>query len=234
MSQASSIVLAITMVASGYLVTICCTAPIKSPKESKRNDTDRLSIMARLVPLFFRQLSILAVAYQALLAITPEYAPSLTTKICPQPENLNPDIFSWSSTSTIALSLIIIGAYARLSGYNGLGRYFTFHLVAPDQLVTGGIYRRMQHPSYTGHLSIVAGCTMLFMRWDGIPACWVQESTLSKLAGWGVPAWVSFMGLSIWLILLRVKDEEDMLEEKFGKQWEEWHRSTKRFIPGLF
>ncbi|KAJ5093571.1 Phospholipid methyltransferase [Penicillium angulare] len=234
MSQASSIALAISMVVAGYLVAVCCTAPNTSPKEDKRHNIDRLAFMASFVQLFFRQLTVLAVVYQALLATTPEYAPSLTAKLCPRPENLNPVLFSCSSTSTIAILLVFIGAYVRLSAYGGLGRYFTFHLATPDQLVTSGIYRWMQHPSYTGQMSIVTGCMMLFMRWDGAPACWVEESTLSKLEGWGVPAFVLFMSISTWLLFLRVKDEEDMLKERFGKQWEEWHRSTKRFIPGLF
>jgi protein-S-isoprenylcysteine O-methyltransferase Ste14 len=35
------------------------------------------------------------------------------------------------------------------------------------------------------------------------------------------------------VLFTRVKDEEEMLKGQFGKEWEEWHRSTKRFIPGI-
>jgi protein-S-isoprenylcysteine O-methyltransferase Ste14 len=35
-------------------------------------------------------------------------------------------------------------------------------------------------------------------------------------------------------ITLRIRDEEEMLKEAFGKEWEEYHSKTARFIPGLF
>jgi len=28
-------------------------------------------------------------------------------------------------------------------------------------------------------------------------------------------------------------DEEKILRDTFGKEWEIWHQKTKRFIPGL-
>jgi protein-S-isoprenylcysteine O-methyltransferase Ste14 len=52
--------------------------------------------------------------------------------------------------------------------------------------------------------------------------------------GWGLALWASFMGFSVFMIRARVKDEEGMLKETFGKEWEDWNRSTRRFIPGLF
>jgi protein-S-isoprenylcysteine O-methyltransferase Ste14 len=152
---------------------------------------------------------------------------------CPRPNNPNPALFSWTFTSVTALLLVLTGAYVRLSAFGGLGRNFTFHLTVPGELVTTGTYSWVQHPSYTGHLAVIAGCAMLFMRWDGAPACWIEESTLVGLSGWGSALWASFMGFSVWMILTRVKDEEDMLSLTFGKKWEDWNRSTKRFIPGL-
>lgn len=32
----------------------------------------------------------------------------------------------------------------------------------------------------------------------------------------------------------RVTEEEMMLKKTFGKEWEDWHKKTKRFIPGVF
>jgi protein-S-isoprenylcysteine O-methyltransferase Ste14 len=32
----------------------------------------------------------------------------------------------------------------------------------------------------------------------------------------------------------RVKEEEMMLKRTFGKEWEDWHKRTSRFVPGLF
>ncbi|KAJ5931042.1 Phospholipid methyltransferase [Penicillium verhagenii] len=234
MIQPDSIVLATAMVVAGYLATVCFTPPNASPERKERHKIDRTSSMGDFVPLVLRQVVILAVAYHAALAILPGHAPSVMAQACPRPNNPNPVLFSWTPTSITALLLVFIGAYVRLSAFGGLGRYFTFHLTVPGRLVTTGIYGWVQHPSYTGHLAVMAGCTLLFTRWDGALACWIEKSTLVALSGLGSIIWASFMGVSVWAILTRVKDEEDMLKQTFGKQWEDWNRSTKRFIPGLF
>ncbi|KAJ5387510.1 Phospholipid methyltransferase [Penicillium cosmopolitanum] len=235
MIHPGSIVLATAMVLAGYLATICFTPPNASPDRKERHKIDRTSSMGDFVPLILRQIVIVAVAYHAALAILSELdTPSLTAQACPRPNNPNPALFSWTSTSVTALLLVLVGAWVRLSAFGGLGPNFTFHLARPSRLVTTGIYRWVQHPSYTGHLAVIAGCTLLFMRWDGASACWIEESILVGLDGWGLALWASFMGFSVLMIRARVKDEEDMLKQLFGKEWEDWNRSTKRFIPGLF
>jgi protein-S-isoprenylcysteine O-methyltransferase Ste14 len=32
----------------------------------------------------------------------------------------------------------------------------------------------------------------------------------------------------------RVREGETMLKSTFGTEWEDWHKRTSRFIPGLF
>ena len=74
----------------------------------------------------------------------------------------------------------------------------------------------------------------LFQNVDGAVACF--------LPSWVVDAWASikwllltaFAGFVVVSMGTRVRDEEAMLKEAFGKEWEEWHRKTSRFIPGLF
>lgn len=235
MIQPSSIILATTMVVAGYLATICFTPPNASPSQKNRYKIDRTSSMGSFVPLILRQAVITAVAYHAALAILPQLdLPNLMSQACPRPNNPNPALFSWTSTSITALLLVLLGAFVRLSAFGGLGTNFTFHLATPSELVTTGIYAWVQHPSYTGHLAVMAGCTMLFLRWDGVLACWIGESSLTGLEEWGLALWAAFMGFSGLMIWTRVKDEEHMLRERFGKEWEDWNRETKRFIPGLF
>jgi protein-S-isoprenylcysteine O-methyltransferase Ste14 len=223
------------MVAAGYLATICFTPPNTSPSKKERHKIDRTSSMGDFVPLILRQAVIIAVAYHAALAILPGLnTPNLMTTFCPRLNNPNPALFSWTFTSVVALLLVLVGAWVRLSAFGGLGPNFTFHLAVPFRLVRTGLYSWVQHPSYTGHLAVMAGCTMLFLRWDGAPACWIEESTLAGLSGWGAFLWALFMGFSVWMILTRVKDEEDMLKKTFGREWEDWNHSTKRFIPGVY
>ena len=41
------------------------------------------------------------------------------------------------------------------------------------------------------------------------------------------------MGI-LYVVWERVKDEEAMLKREIGTEWEEYHRRTARFIPGVF
>ncbi|KAJ5720583.1 Phospholipid methyltransferase [Penicillium malachiteum] len=221
------------MVVAGYLAAVCCTPPNPSLERKRMHKVDRIAPFSGIFPYIFRGVLVLLVIYQALLIVVPGYFPDITAQICPQLESVNPALLSWSKTSIIAITLMLVGAPVRLSAYGGLGRNFTFNLAAPDQLVTSGIYRWIQHPGYAGQNAILVGCMLLFMRWDAAPACWIGESS-TGMTGWGYTVWVSILGICLLLLSARVRDEENMLKEKFGKQWEDWHRSTKRFIPGLF
>lgn len=133
-----------------------------------------------------------------------------------------------------SLAAIFVGGYIRLAAYSGLGRSFTFHLAAPDHLITDGIYHWIQHPSYLGLVFVTAGCGGLLLRWDATPACWVDGEVLAMLDGWGFSVIVGALVLNIAVCAARVRDEEDMMRGQFGKEWEEWHRETKRFVPGIF
>ncbi|RMZ83659.1 hypothetical protein DV738_g989, partial [Chaetothyriales sp. CBS 135597] len=222
------------MTSVGYLTVLCVTAPNPTPDRKSRHQTDRISFMVDGVPTLARWIIISIVMYHTLLTVLLHHAPALMLQVCPQPQNVNPNLFAWSNLSIPALLLICTGAYVRLSAYGGLGKYFTFHLAAPDQLVTTGVYGWIQHPSYTGITLIAIGLLALFVRWDATPACWISETTLSRLHGWGSTVFASCLGISSLLVATRVADEENMLKRQFGQKWEDWHRSTKRFIPGLF
>lgn len=39
--------------------------------------------------------------------------------------------------------------------------------------------------------------------------------------------------VGVMLIRVRVRDEERMLQEKFGREWERWNARTARYIPGI-
>ena len=69
---------------------------------------------------------------------------------------------------------------------------------------------------------------------DGAAACVLPALIVRQ--GW----WLNGV-LGVWLIwmmtkliYIRVGDEEAMLKDAFGEEWEEYHRKTKRFIPGVF
>lgn len=127
--------------------------------------------------------------------------------------------------------MIYLGAAVRLSAYGGLGKNFTFQLAPPDRLVTSGIYHFIQHPSYTGQFFVTIGLNLLVLRWDSSPACFIPESLLDALTGWGRIVVFGAVVFTTVALLARVRDEEGMLKQKFGQEWVRWHSSTARFIP---
>ncbi|KAJ5302386.1 Phospholipid methyltransferase [Penicillium antarcticum] len=233
MNQTSSTLLAIAMTVAGYLSALCATPPNPPPIQKDRHGTDRIKLIVGSFATIVRRTLVTAVMYHALVAVSPFYAPARLPQVCPLSRNTNSDLFAWNAITVSTLGLIYIGAYIRLSAYGGLGKSFTFQLAAPADLVTTGVYGWIQHPSYTGFAMIAIGCVSLFLRWDATPACWIPTSALSPWHGWGITVIAGLAALGFWVLIIRVRDEEEMLRQKFGKKWEEWHHSTKRFIPGL-
>ncbi|KAI2468860.1 hypothetical protein F4781DRAFT_248488 [Annulohypoxylon bovei var. microspora] len=148
---------------------------------------------------------------------------------------LNPDLVTWSPATFIPLALILcVGVPLRLGSYSSLGKNFTFDLAEPDRLKTNGIYRYVQHPSYTGIMILLASNVGLLGRIDGALSCWIPPEWYGTLRtlGWAfvLPTWVSLSVFGLWT---RVQQEESMLHAKFGVDWERWHARTSRFIPWL-
>ncbi|KAI1407334.1 hypothetical protein F5Y13DRAFT_195493 [Hypoxylon sp. FL1857] len=189
--------------------------------------TNKLATRIAFAPLGF-----LALHTVGLTCLYPNIPPSLLRHGA---ENgLNPNLVTWSTATSIPLALLLCGIPLRLGSYSSLGENFTYNLAEPDHLKTTGIYRYVQHPSYTGVVLVAAGNLALLCRIDGALSCWIPSSwyeTIRSL-GWAllIPAWMPVFGL-LWI---RVREEERMLQAKFGKDWERWHARTGRFIPWIF
>ncbi|KAM5353440.1 hypothetical protein ACJ41O_000090 [Fusarium nematophilum] len=148
---------------------------------------------------------------------------------------LNANLITWSTATSIPLALILCaGIPLRLVSYASLGKNFTFALATPDRLTTTGIYRYVQHPSYTGLVVLGISNMALLCRTDGVLSCWIPPSWyhMAPLMGWTSAS----IGVGIFLfgIWTRVRQEERMMRANFGVEWEEWHCKTARFLPWLF
>lgn len=239
MPSLASASLAVAILVAGYLSAVCVTPPDTGPDTPKRYKLERREIVAGPLSASVKGIQLAIFTYHALVAL---FYPleahhgqyPLTADLCPHPENLSDTLFTWSPLVVRSLAMVFLGAYVRLAAYGGLGRNFTFHLSNPDRLITDGVYRYLQHPSYTGAALVTMGMAGLLTRWDtAAGGCWMQPSTLQALDGYG---FIFPLGWAIFLFVVlgtRVQKEEAMLKEQFGKEWEEWHRSTKRFIPGV-
>ncbi|OJJ68498.1 hypothetical protein ASPBRDRAFT_68061 [Aspergillus brasiliensis CBS 101740] len=246
MPSFSSISLSASLLAAGYLAFRSLTPPNLPIRSTGNGPPDRVRLIAGPLSAVTRHLNTTCIIYHALLALfyadgSNQHAKELVhtgdgvylQAVCPHLAGLAPHLFTWTVTTTFCLLSLTVGALLRLHAFRTLGRNFTFQLSQPDTLVTGGMYRFVQHPSYTGLWLLAAGYLGLVMRWDGAVACAMDDTVRERLSGWG--GWV--VGVIVagfgYATGMRVRDEEGMLRDKFGRAWEEWHVRTARFIPGL-
>jgi protein-S-isoprenylcysteine O-methyltransferase len=96
-----------------------------------------------------------------------------------------------------------------------LGRFFTVNvaIAADHQLIDGGPYRFVRHPSYAGALLAFLGLGLTLGNW-------------ASLVTITVPVFVVF--------LRRMRVEEAALLQGLGSQYRDYMTRTKRLIPGVY
>lgn len=253
MPTLASASLALTMAITAYLYALCVTDPNPNPDQQKRAQTDRVRYLAKKWPVLARRFFTTIAFYHALLAF---YFPSLTTTttssttttdlrkitptqtipakpgLCPRPWNLSEPLFTWSPVTILILVSAIIGALIRISAMGKLGKSFSFQLTAPDTLITTGVYRFVQHPSYIGVAFLYPFAGLVFNSSSSL-ACFFGDDVLKWVRG--LPEFVVAVLVvsSLVFFTVRVKDEEKMLKAEFGDEWVRWSSRTKRLIPGI-
>ena len=127
------------------------------------------------------------------------------------------EIWVWPENDTlryVGLGCVIIGAGLRVAAMAQLGPLFsTFVAIQKEHaLVTGGLYRFVRHPIYTGSLLAVAGIFLVFR---------------SQLVCIAFPLYC--VG-TLW----RVHDEEQLLLEGFGEEFQKYRSCTWRLLPFIY
>jgi protein-S-isoprenylcysteine O-methyltransferase Ste14 len=123
-------------------------------------------------------------------------------------------LFTPSVQSIAGLALICFGLGLLFVAAGTLRRSYSSTLVVREghELVTHGVYRHIRHPIYLGALMVCLG----------IP---VYTSSLPGLL---------IMSLLIPLILNRIRIEERMLVEHFGKEYRAYQTATRTLIPFVY
>ena len=110
--------------------------------------------------------------------------------------------------------LVALGAVFATWGPMHLGRQYSVFVTLQQEhrLVTGGPYRLMQHPRYSGLVQWAVGIALIF------------GSLLALL-----------LALILAVVFVRRgRLEERLMSQEFGPQWEAYARRTKRFVPLLY
>ena len=117
----------------------------------------------------------------------------------------------------VVAGIVLIAAGVGLRGWSiaALGRFFQYQIrVAPGhRVVTGGPYRYVRHPSYTGIALVLAGIAL---------ACDDVRSLVAAAVLGGA-------GLAV-----RIRAGERQLTRALGAEYEHFAAGRKRLVPGLW
>lgn len=95
-----------------------------------------------------------------------------------------------------------------------LGRQFSTYVTIQEdhELVTSGPYRYIRHPRYLGIIIFLTGISLVFRSWIAL----------------------IFTALSIALLVWRILDEEKLMRNEFGDDWEKYCQRSHRLIPFIY
>ena len=115
----------------------------------------------------------------------------------------------------LGLVLFVAGIALRWWAIVTLGRFFTVDVqIAHDhELVEGGPFRLVRHPSYTGVLLAFVGFALSLANW----------AAFLVVLG---PIWIAF--------LRRMQVEEQALSNALGERYLAYMQRTKRLVPGIY
>jgi protein-S-isoprenylcysteine O-methyltransferase Ste14 len=111
--------------------------------------------------------------------------------------------------------IFIIGMIIRWASIFQLKKAFTVDVAInkDHDLKTDGLYRFVRHPSYLGVMLIVSGLS-------------VGMNTLWSFLVITLPVFIA--------ILYRIKVEETVLSEEFGKKYQDYCAGTKKILPYIY
>jgi len=121
-------------------------------------------------------------------------------------------IYHFGIVNAFGLSLFLMGFSIRLAGRITLEKYYSYGLKPPEKLIKHGLYKRVRHPIYFAALLYTAGVPLIFS------------------SMYGFLPMLGFMPL----FLYRIRIEEKMLIEKFGDEYREYMKKTKKLVPFVY
>ncbi|MEM9266045.1 MAG: protein-S-isoprenylcysteine O-methyltransferase [Cyanobacteria bacterium P01_F01_bin.13] len=117
--------------------------------------------------------------------------------------------------NVLGIVVFAISLYLFWRSHHDLGTNWspTLQVRADHTLITNGIYQSIRHPMYTSIWLWTIAQALLLTNWI---------AGLSGVITFGT------------LYFLRVDNEEKMMAEQFGEQYQAYRQKTKRLVPFLF
>jgi protein-S-isoprenylcysteine O-methyltransferase Ste14 len=127
------------------------------------------------------------------------------------------DLAVWSGGEVLRwVGLLGVGLGLGLVLWSGiaLGRFYSpdVTLQKDHRLITTGLYGVLRHPRYLGVLLTTLSMALLFRSWVG------------------VLAFIPILGI----IFFRIHDEEALLHQTFGVEWETYCQRSWRLLPYIY
>jgi protein-S-isoprenylcysteine O-methyltransferase Ste14 len=95
-----------------------------------------------------------------------------------------------------------------------LGKQFSLDVTIQEdhKLVTQGLYKVLRHPRYVAILFLNLGIALVFQSWLAVLLV------------------AALVGILLW----RIQDEETLLHQEFGADWDAYTRKSWRLIPFIY
>ena len=114
----------------------------------------------------------------------------------------------------LGLVLFALGFVAVNWAEATLGKQFSVQVTIQEdhQLVTHGLYRFIRHPRYLGIVTFNLGIALIYRSWLAL----ILVTTLTLVLLW------------------RIQDEEALMQQEFGVNWEAYSKRSWHLIPFIY
>ncbi len=128
------------------------------------------------------------------------------------PHTIDPNT-PWAQAA--ALILLILGLAIRCTAIVTLGRSFSANVAirATQTVHKTGLFRFVRHPSYSGLILIFAAIALHTRNWIGFAIVLIP---------------------TVAALFYRIRVEESALRRAFGHDYDDYSKTTKRLIPGIY
>lgn len=114
----------------------------------------------------------------------------------------------------LGLALYFVGNLLAFAAVKTLDQQYSGYVTLQDghKLVQNGIYGVIRHPIYLRMLLVGVSVPLIFRSW----------------------LWVPFLVIVIGIVTYRIRQEEKLLGEQFGPEFESYRRRTWRLLPYIY